>query len=96
MPKQRRTVLSGIALPLTREVAPPAAVVANESAAPVRRATTKERTVQQTLYLPVAVHEQLSDLAHSQKVKMHTLALEGLDAVFRRHGLKSIAELTKE
>jgi hypothetical protein len=44
--------------------------------------------------LPPAVHDQLRELAFSERVKMHTLIMEGLDAVFRARGLKSIEELT--
>jgi len=46
-------------------------------------------------YLPPSVHDQLRELAHVERVKMHSLVLEGIDAVFKRHGLKSIAELTR-
>jgi hypothetical protein len=44
----------------------------------------RPRTVQQTLYLPPAVHDQLRELAFSERVKMHALLMEGLDLVSRR------------
>ena len=101
MAKPRRTVLSGIVTPLIREAAPPP--VASPSAAVVemkpaarRRSATKDATVQQTVYLPPAVHEQLRELAFSERVKMHALIMEGLDAVFRARGMKSIAVLTEK
>jgi hypothetical protein len=59
-----------------------------------RRSATKDATIQQTVYLPPAVHDQLRELAFSERVKMHALIMEGLDAVFRARGLKSIEELT--
>ena len=83
MAKPRRTVLSGIVTPL-------------QSAGPAEARAARRRrsaTIQQTLYLPPAVHDQLRELAFAKRVKMHSLILEGLDAVFRANGMKSIAEL---
>jgi hypothetical protein len=48
---------------------------------------------QQTVYLPLPVYEQLRRLAFEERVKMHSLLMEGLDRVFRDRGLPSIAEL---
>ena len=98
MSKPRRTVLSGIVTPLREpttalEQAAPMTLV--EVVSPARRrSATKEATIQQTVYLPPAVHDQLRELAFSERVKMHTIIMEGLDAVFRARGLKSIEELT--
>lgn len=98
MSKPRRTVLSGIVTPLVRETEHiEIPQVVNSETAPSasrRRSATKEATIQQTVYLPPAVHDQLRELAFSERVKMHALILEGLDAVFHARGLKSIAELT--
>jgi hypothetical protein len=94
--KPRRTVLSGVVTPLVREV-PPVDHAANVAEVPRperRRSATKDATIQQTVYLPPAVHDQLRELAFSERVKMHTLIMEGLDAVFRARGLKPIADLT--
>ena len=101
MSKPRRTVLSGIVTPLVREAAPPpiaslSADVVEMKPAARRRSATKDATVQQTVYLPPAVHEQLRELAFSERVKMHALIMEGLDAVFRARGMKSIAVLTEK
>ena len=91
MSKPRRTVLSGIVTAQPAENPPIVAM-----AEPVRRrSATKEATVQQTVYLPPAVHDQLRELAFSERVKMHAIIMEGLDAVFRMRGLKSVAELSK-
>jgi len=99
MPKPRRTVLTGIVTPLVREpqateLTAPLAVASETPTEGHRRSATKEATVQQTVYLPPAVHEQLRELAFSERVKMHALIMEGLDTVFRTRGLRSVAELT--
>ena len=52
------------------------------------------KIIQQTLYLLPAVHDQLRTLAFHRRVKMHTIVMEGLDAIFRESGLKSISELS--
>ena len=97
---KRGTILSGLDLkgaagpptlpiPISTPPLPQA-----ETAEPTRRA--RPDTVQQTLYLPPAVHDQLRDLAHVERVKMHALVMEGLDAVFRARGLKGIADLIRK
>jgi hypothetical protein len=87
--------LSGIVTPLSREPASVAAPLpVAETSSSIRRHTTKDATIQQTVYLPPAVHDQLRELAFSERVKMHTLIMEGLDAVFRARGMKPIAVLT--
>lgn len=48
---------------------------------------------QQTVYLPLPVYEQLRRLAFEERVKMHSLLLEGLDRVFKERGLAGIDEL---
>ena len=75
MPKPRRTILSGIVTPRVADEAAPIQVD------PPRR--RQSATVQQTLYLPPPVHDQLRDLGFAERVKMHAIVLEGLDAVFR-------------
>ena len=98
MSKPRRTVLSDIVTPLRKE--PVMAEVATAESlvqSPQRRRNaTRETTVQQTVYLPPAVHEQLRELAFSERVKMHALLMEGLDSVFRNRGLKTIDDLTSK
>jgi hypothetical protein len=85
--KQRRTVLSGVVTPFSpQEPQPPD---------PERSAARRRpRTIQQTVYLPPAVHDQLRELAFSERVKMHSILMEGLDLVFRARGLKRLDELT--
>jgi len=47
-------------------------------------------TIQQTVHLPPAVHDQLRELAFHERVKMHAILLEGLDRVFKDRGLKPL------
>jgi hypothetical protein len=94
MSKPRRTVLSGIVAPLAREPQSLPARPAEPAPSAPRRSSTKEATIQQTVYLPPPVHEQLRELAFSERVKMHAIIMEGLDAVFRARGLKSVSDLT--
>lgn len=55
----------------------------------------RAKTVQQTAYLPVPVHEQLRRLAFEERSKMHDYIMEGLDLVFQKRGLPSIDELKR-
>jgi hypothetical protein len=84
--KQRRTVLSGVVTPISPPQGP-------EAQPPPAR--LRPRTVQQTVYLTPAVHDQLRELAFAERVKMHTLLMEGLDLVFRARGLKLLSELAR-
>ena len=87
MPKPRRTVLSGVVVPLVPDTAP-------GEPAPPAAARRRSDTIQQTVYLPPAIHDQLRELAFVERVKMHALIMEGLDTVFRSRGLRSLADLT--
>jgi hypothetical protein len=93
MSKQRRTVLSGVVTPV-RE--PPVAQEPRplEAGHGLSQARRKPTTIQQTVYLPPAVHDQLRELAFVERVKMHALLIEGLDLVFKARGLKPLSELT--
>lgn len=55
--------------------------------------TLKERAKQLSVYLEPAVHDQLRDLAYTERTKIHALMLEGLDLLFRDRGARSIADL---
>jgi hypothetical protein len=70
------------------------------AAAPARgpNPAPRRRTRNQTVYLPIPVWEQLRKLAYEEttgdkKTSMHDLLMEGLDHVFAKRGLPSIAEL---
>lgn len=60
-----------------------------------KRDTVTSETKRTSIYLPKAVHRQLKELAFANDRKMHDYILEGLDLVFRQHGLRSIRSLTK-
>jgi hypothetical protein len=62
--------------------------------APDRPATLKERAKQLSVYLEPPVYDQLRDLAYSERTKIHTLMLEGLDLLFKQRGAPSIGQLT--
>lgn len=87
MPK-RKTVLTGWLEPPQLHQPVPVAI-----APPHDREPRTAKTIQQTLYLPPAVHDQLRSLAFHRRVKMHTIVLQGLDKIFQENGLKSISEL---
>lgn len=44
-----------------------------------------------TLRLPVAVHEQLREMAYTSRRSQHALAMEALNLLFDRHGKPPIA-----
>ncbi len=69
--------------------------VPSPATSPPPRETPRRRPKvrQQTVYLPIPVYEQLRRLAFEERVKMHSLLMEGLDRVFRDRGLPAIAEL---
>jgi hypothetical protein len=89
--KQRRTVLSGVVTPLSQ--APEEGLPEASHAPPTAR--RRAATIQQTVYLPPAVHDQLRELAFAERVKMHSILMEGLDLVFKARGLKPLSELTR-
>lgn len=60
-----------------------------------RQGTLKQRTRQQSLYLEVPVYEALRETAHTERTSLHALYLEGIDAVLKKRGLPSIAEMMK-
>jgi hypothetical protein len=57
--------------------------------------TLKQRTTQLTMYLEGPVYDQLRELAHTERKKLHPLLREGLDLLFKNRGLKSLAQLEK-
>ena len=58
-------------------------------------ATLKERARQMSVYLEPPVYDQLRDIAHAERAKMHGLMLEALDLLFRQRGARSIQQLTE-
>ena len=57
------------------------------------RGTLKERAKQLSVYLDPAVYDQLRDIAHTERTKIHPLMLEALDLLFSQRGARSIREL---
>jgi hypothetical protein len=88
--KQRRTVLSGVVTPFAPQTPGP-----EEAAEQPPQSRWKPKTIQQTVYLSPAVHDQLRELAFAERVKMHTILMEGLDLVFKARGLKPLSELAR-
>ncbi len=58
--------------------------------------TLKERAKQLSVYLEPVVYDQLRDLAYSERTKIHSLMLEGLDLLFRERGARTIADLERQ
>ncbi|SFG93844.1 ribbon-helix-helix domain-containing protein [Methylobacterium gossipiicola] len=56
--------------------------------------TLKERARQMSVYLEPPVYDQLRDIAHAERAKMHGLMLEALDLLFKQRGARSIRHLT--
>lgn len=61
--------------------------------APIRQATLKERAKQLSVYLEPEVYDQLRDIAYTERTKIHTLMLEGLDLLFKKRGALSVRDI---
>lgn len=79
---------------------PPAEIVQlSTSALPAgqnARGTLKERAKQLSVYLEPPVHDQLREIAYSERTKIHQLMLESLDLLFKARGALSINQLTRQ
>jgi hypothetical protein len=60
----------------------------------IKQATLKERAKQLSVYLEPPVHDQLRDLAYTERTKIHALMLEAVDLLFKQRGALSIRQLT--
>ena len=60
------------------------------------RGTLKQRAKQLSVYLEPPVHDQLRDIAYTERTKIHQLMLEALDLLFKARGALSIDQLGKE
>jgi hypothetical protein len=60
--------------------------------APVASQTASEMpaTVHTSLYLPGPVHEVLRKIAYDERVKIHDVVIEGIDAALKRRGYPSV------
>jgi hypothetical protein len=63
---------------------------------PNPRGTLKERAKQLSVYLEPPVHDQLRDIAYTERTKIHQLMLESLDLLFKARGALSISQLTQQ
>jgi hypothetical protein len=65
---------------------------ANRSGVPVASRTVREApaTVHTSLYLPGQVHDALRKIAYDERIKIHDLVIEGIDAVLKRRGYQSV------
>lgn len=63
------------------------------AASEVGKPTLKERAKQLSVYLEPAVYDQLRDIAYTERAKIHSLMLEGLDLLFRDRGARSLTDL---
>ncbi len=49
--------------------------------------------VHSSIYLPGAVYEAVREIAFDERLKIHDLVLEGIDAALRRRGYPSVESL---
>jgi hypothetical protein len=92
--KPRRTLSAALAR--EGEVAAPQTPGKQPALPEATPAPGAPETVRYTAYLPRPVYRQLKELAFTHDRKMHEFVLEGLDLVFRDHGLRSIHDLTAQ
>jgi hypothetical protein len=92
--KPRRTLSAALAR--KGEVAAPQTPGKQPALPEATPAPGAPETVRYTAYLPRPVYRQLKELAFTHDRKMHEFVLEGLDLVFRDHGLRSIHDLTAQ
>ena len=58
-----------------------------------RTPTERSSIVHSSLYLPEPVYEALRKIAFEERLKIHDLVLEGIDAALRRRGYPSVENL---
>ena len=59
----------------------------------VRKLPGRPSVIHSSLYLPEPVYEALRKIAFDERVKIHDLVLEGIDAALRRRGYPSVESL---
>ena len=59
----------------------------------VRRQPERPSIVHSSLYLPEPVYEALRKIAFEERLKIHDIVLEGIDAALRRRGYPSVESL---
>jgi hypothetical protein len=58
-----------------------------------RKQTERATIVHSSVYLPEPVYEALRKIAFEERLKIHDVMLEGIDAALRRRGYPSIENL---
>jgi hypothetical protein len=58
-----------------------------------RTPTERSSIIHSSLYLPEPVYEALRKIAFDERIKIHDLVLEGIDAALRRRGYPSVENL---
>jgi hypothetical protein len=58
-----------------------------------RTPTERSSIVHSSLYLPEPVYEALRKIAFEERLKIHDIVLEGIDAALRRRGYPSVDSL---
>ena len=58
-----------------------------------RTPTERPSIVHSSLYLPEPVYEALRKIAFEERLKIHDIVLEGIDAALRRRGYPSVESL---
>ena len=58
-----------------------------------RTQTDRPSIVHSSLYLPEPVYELLRKIAFEERLKIHDIVLEGIDAALRRRGYPSVENL---
>ena len=91
-----RSIVAASARPQEQVVPIRPAVPVEEPSPRKSSRTLKERAKQLSVYLEPAVYDQLRDLAYSERTKIHSLMLEGLDLLFRERGARTIADLERQ
>lgn len=91
----RSIVAASVASPAIYEVHTPPPSHHDERTTPGPK-TLKQRAKQMSVYLEPEVYDQLRDIAHVERTKIHPLMLEALDMLFRQRGARSIRQLAAE
>lgn len=90
----RSIVAASAPAPVALEQRTPPRVIANEPEPAAK--TLKQRAKQMSVYLEPPVYDQLRDIAHAERTKIHPLMLEALDMLFRQRGARSIRQLMED
>ena len=92
----RSIVAASVAAPAIYEVHTSPQVQPTNDSSPPAPKTLKQRAKQMSVYLEPEVYDQLRDIAHAERTKIHPLMLEALDMLFRQRGARSIRQLAAE